>query len=127
LTHTALRPHLVDSLLHATLEPRDVVIRGDTVECSLIERNDAMRWVGLDSVVHYPRYVFKDGLVILKEARKPAPLMQELIHRWQPYWQWVGKAHPEAEAVLLDSLGRGRWDRAAGYCQMLWMRKSGVS
>jgi len=42
----ALGPHYSDLLNHTRLEARDVVVRGDTVECTLIERNDATRAYG---------------------------------------------------------------------------------
>ena len=105
----ALRPHEVDHNLNARLDFSEVIVRGDTVEFKLTERNDATRAYGPDSVVHYGRFVFEDGKVKLKEATRPAINLRELLERGEPYRQWVRDVHPEALKVILDSTGQVRW------------------
>jgi ketosteroid isomerase-like protein len=109
----ALRPHYADLINHTVLEAREVVVRGDTVECTLIERNDATRAHGPDSLVHYARYVFEAGLVVKKEPWAPSESLRELNRRAEPFRSWVREEHPEALAVILDSNGTPRWTRDA--------------
>jgi hypothetical protein len=72
----------------------------------LIERNDATRAYGLDSLVHYSRKVFRDGRVWRKEPWLPSPNMADFNRRAAPFWAWIRSAHPEALEVLIpDSAG----------------------
>jgi ketosteroid isomerase-like protein len=109
----ALRPHVADLILHTRLEARNVVARGDTVECTLIEWNDATRAHGPDSLVHYPRYVFRGDMVTVKEPWAPSPSMAEFNGRAAPFRAWVRTEHPEALAVILDPDGTPSWTRDA--------------
>ena len=109
----ALRPHFQDSLLNTSLDVRDVEVRGDTIEFTLIERNDAARIHGLDSLVAYPRFVFDHGLLVLKEFHRPSPDYRSLSERAQPFRAWVGQTHGEAMAIILDSTGAPTWSREA--------------
>ncbi|TFG67002.1 MAG: nuclear transport factor 2 family protein [Gemmatimonadales bacterium] len=109
----ALSPHYADLVNHTTLVIRDVEVRGDTVECTIIERNDATRAHGPDSLVHYVRYVFGAGQVRIKEPWAPSPSIAELNRRAEPFRSWVRESHPEAIAVILDSSGTPRWTRDA--------------
>lgn len=105
--------HYADLINHTSLEARDVVVRGDTVECVLIERNDATRAYGADSLVHYPRYVFRNGLVVLKEAWRRDPGVAALNRYSEPFRAWVRETHPESVALILDSTGTPQWTRDA--------------
>lgn len=109
----ALSLQYADLINHTTLEARDVVVRGDTVECTLVERNDATRAYGPDSLLHYPRYVFRDGLVTVKEGWKRDTSFAALNRHAEPFHAWVRQTHPEAIPVILDSTGTPRWTRQA--------------
>lgn len=109
----ALSLDYADLINHTTLEARDVVIRGDTVECTLVERNDATRTYGPDSLVHYPRFVFRNGLVMVKETWKRDTSFAALNRHAEPFHTWVRETHPEAMPVILDSTGTPRWSRQA--------------
>lgn len=99
----ALKPHSLDALVHTTLEPRDITIRADTVECILIERNDNLKALGLDSLVHYARYVFRNSLMYRKEPWKNQSGDHEFSTRTMKFRSWAGKAHP-GDLMTLDSL-----------------------
>ncbi|NIR46807.1 MAG: nuclear transport factor 2 family protein [Gemmatimonadetes bacterium] len=109
----ALRPHYADLVNHTVLEAREVVVRGDTVECTLVERSDATRAYGPDSLITHARYVFEEGLVVKKEPWAPSPSLMELNGRSEPFRRWVREQHPEALAVIVDSTGTPRWTRSA--------------
>jgi ketosteroid isomerase-like protein len=99
----ALGPHALDAGMHTSLEARDVMIRGDTVECMLIERNDGTRAFEVDSSVHYARYVFRDGLVYRKEPWKEQPSSTSFATNVARFRRWVSEVHPIRLAEL-DSL-----------------------
>jgi len=109
----ALSPNYADLLNHTTLLARDVVVRGDTVECTVIERNDATRAYGPDSLIHYPRYVFEDGLLKIKEGWRRDTSFAELNRHAEPFRAWVRATHPESLMAILDSTGAPRWTRGS--------------
>jgi predicted ester cyclase len=93
----ALLPHENDLVMNTTLEVRNVRITGNTVEREVIERNDALRSVGMESWRHYSRIVFNDqGLVVHKDAWKKSPDDQEAARRFLPFRQWMAQHHPDA-------------------------------
>jgi ketosteroid isomerase-like protein len=110
---SAMRPHYSDLVNHTTLEVRDVRVRQDTVECTIIERNDATRAHGPDSLVHYARYVFDGGLVKVKESWKRSTSLVELNQHAAPFRTWVRAVHPDALSILMDSTGTPSWTREA--------------
>jgi hypothetical protein len=103
----ALAPHGTDLGMHTTLEVRDITIRGDTVEHVLIERNDATRAYGPDSLVHFSRKVFRDGLLWRQEPWRPSPNMAEFERRAAPFRAWIRAVHPEAYEFLRPDSTRG--------------------
>jgi hypothetical protein len=115
----ALLPHENDAVMNTTLEVRDVHIRGNTVEFEVIERNDALRAVGIARWRHYARFTFNDrGLVIRKEAWKKSPDDREAARRFRPLRQWVAQHHPEAVPDI-----DGPPEKAWGYKRAMRMRE----
>jgi ketosteroid isomerase-like protein len=101
----ALRPHGTDLGLSGSFESSDVVVRGDTVEVVLIERNDATRAYGPDSLVHYARYVFRDGLMWRKEAYRLSESIPDFRRRGEPFRAWVSGVYPDRARRLFDDEG----------------------
>jgi hypothetical protein len=99
----ALPPHALDAGMNTSLEARDIVIRGDTVECVILERNDGTRAFEVDSAVHYARYVFRDGLMYRKEPRKEQPASASFETNKARLRGWLAQAHP-IDLARLDSL-----------------------
>jgi ketosteroid isomerase-like protein len=99
----ALGPHALDAAMHTSLEPRDIVIRGDTVECLLIERNDVTRAFEVDSTVHYARYVFNEGLMFRKEPWRQLPDTSDFQDNLAQFRRWLSRVRPN-DLVRLDSL-----------------------
>lgn len=100
----ALPPHAYDAIMNTSLDPSDIVVRGDTVECVLIERNDVTRAFGVDGLVHYARYVFRNGLMYRKEPWKEPMSNSRFTENLKKFRAWMGEEHP-GELIELDSLG----------------------
>lgn len=100
----ALSPHAYDAIMHTSLEPHDIVIRGDTVECIIIERNDVTKAFDVDGIVHYARYVFRNGLMLRKEPWKEPKSDPTFAENFKKFRGWVRETYPE-ELNKLDSLG----------------------
>lgn len=103
----ALRPNGSDLGLNTTLEVMEAVVRGDTVDAVVIERNDATRAYGPDSLVHYARYVFRDGLVWRKSAYRPSQTMSDFQLRGEPFRQWARETYPERSRFLFGNPEEG--------------------
>jgi hypothetical protein len=109
-----LGPNEYDAGIGNQLQYRNVVVRGDTVETELIERNDLIRAVGMAEVRGFPRYVFEDGLLVRKEPWRASEDLAELQARTDPLRRWIRTHHPEALEILVHEPGRLRFSRASG-------------
>lgn len=107
----ALLPNEGDAVLDTSLEARDVRVEGRVVECELIERNDVLRAVGIESWRHHVRYVFDEtGRVVLKEPWRPSPDDAVVTEHMQPFRDWVRANHPESVpdfGDMTDCFGAG--------------------
>jgi len=113
----ALGPNGYDAGMETKLEYSHVIIKGDTVEFELIERNDELRAVGCGELHHYPRFVFEDGLVKRIEswkATEATPGFEECARRDEIFLKWVRENHPEAVAILWDSKNKPIFSRETG-------------
>ena len=106
----ALLPNAGDAVMNTTLEVRDRRVIDNVVECVVVERNDALRAIGMESWRHYPRFVFdSEGKVLRKEPWRSSPDDAEFRRRLQPFSQWVKENHPEAVpdfSDMSDTFGR---------------------
>ncbi|NNF34816.1 MAG: hypothetical protein HKN68_11935 [Saprospiraceae bacterium] len=53
-----------DSTLHSSLKLKDYKINGDTIFCTVVEKNDWFNRIGIDSLIHDPTiFIIKDNLI----------------------------------------------------------------
>lgn len=110
----ALGPHEFDTGAEARVTIKSSVVKGDTVEFVLEETNGYMDTLGIPSVVHYPRFIFRDGLLIRKEPVYPSlysPMVDSIDQRWN---QWIRSAHPEAHVQIIKPNGGINFNRKTG-------------
>ena len=110
----ALGPNKYDVGTGAVLEYGNVVIRGDTVEFELVERNQILAVIGMESIRLYPRFVFKNGLVYRKESWKTSPDIQEMNRLARPLRDWKKEVHPEIVNAIFDTDGNFIFNRENG-------------
>lgn len=109
-----LGPNEYDAGIDNQLEYRNVVVKGDTVETELTERNDLIRAVGMSEVRGYPRYIFEGGLLVRKEPWRASDDLIELQARVEPLRRWIRTHHPEALEILVSEPGSFRFSEASG-------------
>ena len=109
-----LAPHELDAGAGTRLIIKNAIVKGDTVESILEETNDYMDTLGMPSVVHYPRFVFRNGLLARIEPIRPdftPPLTDSIDQRWN---QWIQSAHPEAWVQIVKPNGDINFSRETG-------------
>jgi hypothetical protein len=93
----------VDVLLNNSLAFSDISIVGNSVFCTVEEKNDMWRALGVEKVYGRCEIVFKNGLI--QEIRDPNSAMSEseveLDKADQAFSAWVDKNRPEEVARLL--------------------------
>jgi uncharacterized protein (TIGR02246 family) len=110
-----LRPHTIDEGANTRLEYSNVVVRGDTVEFVLIERNDINDALGTNGMYHYPRFIFKDGLVIKKEPWKRGDQSSKDDKKiLEAFRMWVREERPNERAKFIDPDGNFVFSRESG-------------
>ncbi len=101
-----LGPNEFDIGMQTELEYSNVVVKGNTVEFELTERNCLTRALGVREMHHYVRFVFENGLVKRKEPWKDSPSLKQLAPRQMELLvKWSRGKHPDDFANLSDSKG----------------------
>ena len=67
----ALGPNKYDKGTDCILDYSNVKVHGDTVEFELVEKNEILSSMGMEGATHYPRFIFKNGLLYKKKSWKP--------------------------------------------------------
>lgn len=110
-----LGPNRLDAGANTRLEMSNLVVRGDTAKFELAEVNDILTALGINSIVHYPRLVFKDGLVVRKDQWKPNTMMpEEASPNLGRFQQWIQDNKPDAIDRLFDQDGNFIFSRENG-------------
>ncbi len=119
----ALGPNRYDKGTDAIIEYKNVNIRQDTVEFEFFERNEILTAMDMEGVKHYPRFIFKNGLLYKKESWKPAPDRQIMNQRSRQRRNWIKKNHPEIFQKYFDSIGNFIWSEENGKLQIQMARE----
>ncbi len=101
-----LGPNEFDIGMQTQLEYSNAVVKGNTVEFELTERNCLTHALGVKELHHYVRFVFEKGLVKRKEEWKDSPTLKQLAPRQMELLiKWAREKHPDDFAKLSDSKG----------------------
>jgi uncharacterized protein (TIGR02246 family) len=92
-----------------------VVVKGNSVEFELSERSDVLDALEISALIHYPRFTFKDGLVIRKEPWKKDKERSENDKRiFEAFRKWVREEKPEERSRLINPDGKLIYSRESG-------------
>jgi len=125
-----LAPHAFDSGANTVLLVDQVEVRGDTVEFDLVEHNDVLDALGIGELHHYPRFVFRDGLIAEIRARRQPLELDAFSDSVASFMQWLGQYDPTAFARLWPD-GRFAYSTEAGTempaLVLEWRRRDGAT
>jgi len=123
-----LAPHAFDSGANTVLLVDQVEVRGDTVEFDLVEHNDVLDALGIAELHHFPRFVFRDGLIAKIRARRQPLELLAFSDSVASFMQWLGQHDPAAFARLWPD-GRFAYSAEAGTTMpalvLEWRRRKG--
>jgi len=91
-----------------------MVVRGDTVDVDLLEKSDLGTVIGIPETHHYERLVFEDGMLKLREIRRPTDEYQLFGERVRELQAWLQQVHPDVAAQIEDPRTGFKGDRATG-------------
>jgi len=91
-----------------------MVVRGDTVDVDLLETSDLGTAIGVPETHHYERFVFEDGMLKLREIRRPTEEYQLFGARIRRLQAWLQQLHPDVAAQIEDPRTGFKADRATG-------------
>jgi hypothetical protein len=85
-----------DSVLNTILTPSDFTVHGDTVSCSIIERNDWLAAAGIPAI-YYPTtmHVVKDGMIVYSSGRMADSSAADIGNVLGEFVPWANENHPE--------------------------------
>lgn len=123
-----LAPHAFDSGAHTVLLVDQIEVRGDTVEFDLVEHNDVLDALGIAELHHFPRFVFRDGLIAEIRARRQPLELGAFSDSVGSFMQWLRLHDPTAFARLWPD-GRFAYSTEAGSempaLVLEWRRREG--
>jgi len=91
--------------VESTISASDVKIEGDTIYCTLTERDKFRELLGVDKLVYQTRYIFRNGL-ITEVVYSLSPESGELLSSAsKPFTQWVSEKHMQDWDTLLNKDG----------------------
>jgi hypothetical protein len=122
-----MSPLRFDEGANTVLELSNVVVRGDTVDFDLLERNDVLEALGIAELHHSPRFIFRDGLIHRKMARRPPAEAAAFGDSLGAFVKWLTENDPEAVEFLWPD-GQFNYSREAGQAMpelvMTWRQRN---
>jgi hypothetical protein len=100
--------------IRTTYECTNMAVRGDTVDVNLIERSELGTLLGIPETHHYERLVFVDGMLKLRELRKPTEEQQAFGQKIRELKTWINMTHPEAAGQIDNPMSDFKGNRETG-------------
>jgi hypothetical protein len=91
--------------VESTISASDVKIEGDTLYCTLTERDKFRELLGVDKLVYQTRYIFRNGLIteVVYSLTPESGLL--LSSASKPFTQWVSENHTNDWDTLVNKDG----------------------
>ncbi len=91
--------------IESTISASDVKIEGDTLYCTLTERDKFRELLGVDKLVYQTRYIFRNGLITEVVYSLTPESGQLLSSASKPFTQWVSENHTNDWDTLVNKDG----------------------
>jgi hypothetical protein len=109
-----LAPFEFDAGANSILEFNNVVVRGDTVEFQLVEKNDLLAALRVYELEHYPRLIFENGLLQRREMVRDTPYLRDYAEQLSILRSWIRRNRPEVYEKIVTPKGTYRITRETG-------------
>ncbi len=109
-----LAPIEFEAGVNATFEFKNIVVRGDTVDVDMIERNDLASIMGFTEFHHFPRFIFTDGVLVQRESRRATPELKAYAQELELMRSWLKTERPDINMLIQDEQGRYKTTRKTG-------------
>ena len=121
------REHIINAVefsagANTVVEISNVVVRGDTVEFELAEKNDIVTACGIEALLHYPRLVFENGLLVRKGEVKGSRTLRVYAEQLSILRSWIARSRPDIIEEITDERGAYRINRKTGELLALMAR-----
>lgn len=109
-----LSPLRFDEAVNTKLYVRNVQVRGDTVDFDLVEKNDVLYGLGLDSLTHFGRLVYSDAKIVLKTFRFPPEPFKTYSDAAIAFFKWLRYSDSLAYRQVISEDGKFQYSHKAG-------------
>jgi hypothetical protein len=96
------------------LELGEIVVRGDTAEFEIAEHNRVLMTLGIHELRHHARFVFRNGLIVLKQPSRPADETRAMVDSVSAFASWLYAERPEDYRRIWDEAGKFNYSEATG-------------
>ena len=72
------------------------VVRGDTIDFDMVERNNVLQALGIMELHHYPRFIFRDGLIYRIIPRRPPLELEAFVDSVVSFARWLADNDPDS-------------------------------
>lgn len=96
-------------------------VRGDTVEFELAEHSRVLMALGIPELSHHVRFVFRDGLIAVKESRRPPDEIQAFADSVGAFASWLAATQADAYRSIWEEDGRFRYSRETAVLFLEWI------
>lgn len=109
-----LSPLRFDEAVNTKLYVRNVQVSGDTVDFDLVEKNDVLYGLGLDSLTHFERFVYSDAKIALKIFRFPPDPFKKYSDTVVAFFDWLRLSDSLAYRQVISEGGKFQYGKKAG-------------
>lgn len=109
-----LSPLRFDEAVNTKLYVQNVQIRGDTVDFDLVEKNDVLYGLGLDSLTHFGRFVYTDAKIVLTTFRFPPDPFKKDSNTAVAFFDWLRLSDSLAYRQVIIEDGKFQYSHRAG-------------
>ncbi len=107
---------------NSILEFKNVVVRGDTVEFEMVEKNDIVTACGFEEILHYPRLIFEGGVLRRQEMVREMPKFRRYAEQLSLLRSWIRTNRPDLSERVTTPTGGFKISREAGETMALMAR-----
>ena len=96
------------------LELGEIVVRGDTAEFEMAEHNRVLMTLGIHELRHHARFVFRDGLIALKQPSRPPDEIGAMADSVSAFASWLYAERPQVYRRIWTESGKFNYSEETG-------------